>query len=134
MDAAGLGVLVSLNTSMQRYGRRLVLLCLAPHIDKLLKEAEIEGFFAATCESEEEELKGAFYSRSLDHAQKQFLIPAFWEIVMRHIILGITSIPILTISGPSLAAVWATMTGRTFTAWAMPRMLFRANPGRNRSP
>ncbi len=34
MDAAGLGVLVSLNTSMQRYGRRLVLLCLAPHIDK----------------------------------------------------------------------------------------------------
>ena len=56
MDAAGLGVLVSLNTSMQRYGRRLVLLCLAPHIDKLLKEAEIEGFFA-TCESEEE-LKG----------------------------------------------------------------------------
>jgi anti-sigma B factor antagonist len=41
---------------MQRYGRRLVLLCLAPHIDKLLKEAEIEGFFA-TCESEEE-LKG----------------------------------------------------------------------------
>ena len=43
MDAAGLGVLVSLNTSMQRYGRRLVLLCLAPHIDKLLKEAEIEG-------------------------------------------------------------------------------------------
>ena len=26
MDAAGLGVLVSLNTSMQRYGRRLVLL------------------------------------------------------------------------------------------------------------
>lgn len=56
MDAAGLGVLVSLNTSMQRYGRRLVLLCLAPHIDRLLKEAEIEGFFA-TCESEEE-LKG----------------------------------------------------------------------------
>lgn len=56
MDAAGLGVLVSLNTSMQRYGRRLVLLCLAPHVEKLLKEAEIEGFFA-TCESEEE-LKG----------------------------------------------------------------------------
>lgn len=56
MDAAGLGVLVSLNTSMQRYGRRLVLLALAPHIQKLLEEAEIEGFFA-TCESEEE-LKG----------------------------------------------------------------------------
>lgn len=56
MNAAGLGVLVSLNTSMQRYGRRLVLLALAPHIQKLLEDAEIEGFFA-TCESEEE-LKG----------------------------------------------------------------------------
>lgn len=53
MDQSGLGVLVSLNTSMQRYGRRLVLLALAPHIDKLLKESEIEGFFP-TCESEEE--------------------------------------------------------------------------------
>ncbi len=53
MDNAGLGVLVSLNTSMQRYGRRLVLLHPAAHIDELLKNAEIEGFFP-TCESEEE--------------------------------------------------------------------------------
>lgn len=53
MDNAGLGVLVSLNTSMQRYGRRLVLSHLAPHVEKLLKAAEIEGFFP-TCESEEE--------------------------------------------------------------------------------
>lgn len=53
MDHAGLGVLVSLNTSMQRYGRRLVLCHLAPHIEELLKEAEIEGFFP-TVESEEE--------------------------------------------------------------------------------
>lgn len=59
MDQAGLGVLVSLNTSMQRYGRKLVLLHLAPHIEQLLKDAEIEGFFP-TCESEEE-LRG-FYS------------------------------------------------------------------------
>lgn len=56
MDFAGLGVLVSLSTSMQRYGRRLVLLSPAAHIEKLLKDAEIEGFFA-TCQSEEE-LKG----------------------------------------------------------------------------
>lgn len=53
MDASGLGALVSLNTSMQRYGRRLVLLAPAPHIEKLMKEAEIEGFFPV-CESEEE--------------------------------------------------------------------------------
>lgn len=53
MDQAGLGVLVSLNTSMQRYGRRLVLLHLAPHVEQLLEDAEIEGFFP-TCESEEE--------------------------------------------------------------------------------
>lgn len=53
MDAAGLGVLVSLNTSMQRYGRRLVLLAPAPHIERLMIEAEIEGFFPI-CESEEE--------------------------------------------------------------------------------
>lgn len=53
MDFAGLGVLVSLSTSMQRYGRRLVLLSLAPHIKKLMHEAEIEGFFPV-CESEEE--------------------------------------------------------------------------------
>lgn len=56
MDRAGLGVIVSLNTSMQRYGRKLVLLHPAPHINELLKEAEIEGFFP-TCESIEE-LKG----------------------------------------------------------------------------
>ena len=53
MDRAGLGVLVSLNTSMQRYGRRLVLSHLAPHVEQLLKDAEIEGFFP-TVESEEE--------------------------------------------------------------------------------
>ncbi len=58
MDASGLGVLVSLNTSMQRYGRRLVLLAPAEHVSKLLTACEIEGFFA-TCESEEE-LKGFF--------------------------------------------------------------------------
>lgn len=56
MDRAGLGVIVSLNTSMQRYGRRLVLLHPAPHIVKLLNDAEIEGFFPV-CESIEE-LKG----------------------------------------------------------------------------
>lgn len=53
MEVAGLGVLVSLNTSMQRYGRRLVLLSPAPHVATLLQQAEIEGFFP-TCESEEE--------------------------------------------------------------------------------
>ena len=53
MDQAGLGVLVSLNTSMQRYGRRLVLSHLPPHIEQLLKDSEIEGFFP-TVESEEE--------------------------------------------------------------------------------
>ncbi len=56
MDLSGLGVLVSLNTSMQRYGRRLVLQRAPKHIEDLLKKAEIEGFFA-TCENEEE-LKG----------------------------------------------------------------------------
>lgn len=56
MDNAGLGALVSLNTSMQRYGRRLVLSHLTPHVEKLLEDAEIEGFFP-TVESEEE-LKG----------------------------------------------------------------------------
>lgn len=53
MDTSGLGVLVSLNTSMQRYGRRLVLLAPAKHIEDLMKKAEIEGFFPV-CESEEE--------------------------------------------------------------------------------
>lgn len=53
MGVAGLGVLVSLNTSMQRYGRRLVLLSPAPHVAELMRQAEIEGFFP-TCESEEE--------------------------------------------------------------------------------
>lgn len=59
LDLAGLGVLVSLNTSMQRYGRRLVLLAPAPHVEELMKKAEIEGFFPV-CESEEElkEFKG----------------------------------------------------------------------------
>lgn len=56
MDLSGLGALVSLNTSMQRYGRRLVLMQIPQHIENLLKKAEIEGFFAS-CESEEE-LKG----------------------------------------------------------------------------
>lgn len=56
MDNAGLGVLVSLNTSMQRYGRKLALLNPAPHIQTLLKNAEIEGLFPV-CESLEE-LKG----------------------------------------------------------------------------
>lgn len=56
MDNAGLGVLVSLNTSMQRYGRRLVLLHMVPHVEEVLRNAEIEGFFPV-CENEEE-LKG----------------------------------------------------------------------------
>lgn len=58
MDLSGLGALVSLNTSMQRYGRRLVLMQAPAHIEALLKKAEIEGFFAV-CENEEE-LKGFF--------------------------------------------------------------------------
>lgn len=65
MNQAGLGVLVSLNTSMQRYGRRLVLLSPAPHVEKLLEEAQIEGFFP-TCESEEE-LKGFIAEVSVKH-------------------------------------------------------------------
>lgn len=56
MDNAALGVLVSLNTSMQRYGKKLVLLHPAPHFNKLMQDAEIEGLFP-TCESIEE-LKG----------------------------------------------------------------------------
>lgn len=58
MDLSSIGALVSLNTSMQRYGRRLVLMQSPPHVEELLKKAEIEGFFAV-CESEEE-LKGFF--------------------------------------------------------------------------
>lgn len=58
MDLSSLGALVSLNTSMQRYGRRLVLMRTPEHIEELMKIAEIEGFFAS-CESEEE-LKGFF--------------------------------------------------------------------------
>lgn len=53
MDMSGLGALVSLNTSMHRYGRRLVLMQTPPHIENLLKKAEVEGFFAV-CENEEE--------------------------------------------------------------------------------
>ena len=53
MEGAGLGVLVSLNTSMQRYGRRLVLLAPAPHIEELMAAAEIEGFFPV-CDTAEE--------------------------------------------------------------------------------
>lgn len=56
MDQSGLGVLVSLNTSMQRYGRRLVLSHIPPHIEALLEEAEIEGFFPTV--EIEEELRG----------------------------------------------------------------------------
>ena len=56
MDNAGLGALVSLHTSMQRYGRRLVLSHISEHVEQLLEAAEIEGFFP-TVESEEE-LKG----------------------------------------------------------------------------
>lgn len=56
MDFSGLGVLVSLNTSMQRYGRRLVLQRTPKHVEELLKNAEIEGFFPM-CDTEEE-LKG----------------------------------------------------------------------------
>lgn len=56
MDMSSLGALVSLNTSMQRYGRRLVLQRTPEHIHNLLEEAEIEGFFPM-CDSEEE-LKG----------------------------------------------------------------------------
>lgn len=58
MDMSALGALVSLNTSMQRYGRRLVLMQVPPHVEALLEQAEIEGFFAL-CESEEE-LRGFF--------------------------------------------------------------------------
>lgn len=53
MDLAGLGALVSLNTSMQRYGRRLLLLAPAHHVEELMKKAEIEGFFPV-CETAEE--------------------------------------------------------------------------------
>lgn len=53
MDISALGVLVSLNTSMQRYGRRLVLQRTPGEVAKLLEQAEIEGFFPM-CESEEE--------------------------------------------------------------------------------
>lgn len=53
MDLAGLGALVSLNTSMQRYGRRLVLLAPASHVEELMARAEIEGFFPV-CETAEE--------------------------------------------------------------------------------
>lgn len=56
MDNAGLGVLVSISTKLQGRGRRLILLCPAPHVAQLLKDAEVEGFFP-TYESEEE-LKG----------------------------------------------------------------------------
>lgn len=53
MDISGLGALVSLNTSMQRYGRRLVLQRVPPQVENLMEKAEIEGFFPM-CESEEE--------------------------------------------------------------------------------
>ena len=53
MDISGLGALVSLTTSMQRYGRRLVLQRVPPLVEKLMEKAEIEGFFPM-CESEEE--------------------------------------------------------------------------------
>ena len=56
MDNAGLGVLVSISTKLQGRGRRLILLCPAPLVAQLLKDAEVEGFFP-TYESEEE-LKG----------------------------------------------------------------------------
>lgn len=56
MDFSGLGALVSLNTSMQRYGRRLVLQRTPKHIEQLLLAAEIEGFFPM-CDTAEE-LKG----------------------------------------------------------------------------
>lgn len=56
MDNAGLGVLVSISAKLQGRGRRLILLCPAPHVAQLLKDAEVEGFFP-TYESEEE-LKG----------------------------------------------------------------------------
>ena len=56
MDNAGLGVLVSISTKLQGRGRRLILLCPAPPVAQLLKDAEVEGFFP-TYESEEE-LKG----------------------------------------------------------------------------
>lgn len=53
MDPAGLGVIVSLSTRTQSRGRRIVLLRPGPLLQKLLQNAEIEGFFP-TCESEEE--------------------------------------------------------------------------------
>lgn len=53
MDISGLGVLVSLNTSMQRYGRRLVLQRVPTQVEQLMQKAEIQGFFPM-CESEEE--------------------------------------------------------------------------------
>lgn len=56
LDNSALGALVSLNTSMNRYGRKLVLLHVTPQALDLMKKAEIEGFFP-TCESLEE-LKG----------------------------------------------------------------------------
>lgn len=53
MDFSGLGALVSLNTSMQRYGRRLVLQRVPELVEKLMERAEIEGFFPM-CDSKEE--------------------------------------------------------------------------------
>jgi len=53
MDNAGLGVLVSLSTSLQGRGRRFVLLQPRPHVMQLLGNAHIESFFP-TCDSEAE--------------------------------------------------------------------------------
>lgn len=53
MDNAGLGVLVSLSTSLQGRGRRFVLLQPDSHVLQLLHAAHIESFFP-TCDSEAE--------------------------------------------------------------------------------
>lgn len=53
IDRSCLGVLVSLNTTLQGQGRRIVLLAPAPHVQQILLAAELEGFFPIY-ESEEE--------------------------------------------------------------------------------
>lgn len=62
MDAAGLGVLISISTMLQGRGRRLVLLCPAKHVTELIRKSEVESFFP-TFENEEE-LKALFMQKA----------------------------------------------------------------------
>ena len=45
IDSSCLGVMVSLNTIYQNQGRRIVLLRPAAHVQEVLRQTEIEGFF-----------------------------------------------------------------------------------------